>query len=128
VVDATVAASTDRETIGQTLHLVDPDPLTARELVEVLARAYGARPPKGRLPAAVLDASLRSRRVRGLLEGTPRESAVYLNHPVNYDARRTVDLLRPHGLVPPRFPEYVDPVVAFFRRHEHDPALRPRGG
>ena len=65
-------------------------------------------------------------RVRELFEGIPAESIAYLNHPVVYDARRTVDLLAPHGLVPPKFGEYAPAMVDFFREHEDDPALRPK--
>ena len=61
-----------------------------------------------------------------MFEGIPAESIAYLNHPVVYDARRTVDLLAPHGLVPPRFPDYAEAIVGFYRAHEDDPALRPK--
>ena len=128
VVDAIVAAAADPATVGRTLHLVDPDPLTARELVDLLSRIYAGRPPRGSIPAGVVAASLRSAKVREYFEGTPRESIAYLNHPVVYDARQTVDLLKPHGLVPPRFPDYAEAIVEFFRANESDPALRPRGG
>jgi thioester reductase-like protein len=126
VVEAAVAAATDVAALGQTLHLVDPDPLSARELVELLSRRYANRPPKGRVSPALVERSLRIGRVRELFAGTPPESIAYLNHPVVYDARRTVDLLAPHGLTPPRFPDYVEAIVAFFSAHEDDPKLRPR--
>ena len=61
-----------------------------------------------------------------MFEGIPAESIAYLNHPVVYDARRTVDLLAPHGLAPPKFGEYAGVMVDFFREHEADPALRPK--
>jgi hypothetical protein len=61
-----------------------------------------------------------------MFEGIPAESIAYLNHPVTYDARRTVDLLAPHGLTPPRFPEYAEAMVGFYREHEGDEALRPK--
>jgi nucleoside-diphosphate-sugar epimerase len=126
VIEACVAAARDPATVGETLHLVDPDPLSAAELVELLSRAYAQRPPRGRVPARMVERSLRLRPVREAFDGIPAESIAYLNHPVTYDARRTVDLLRPHGLVPPRFPDYADAVVRFFAAHEHDPAYRPR--
>ena len=125
VVDAMAAAAGDPATLGQTLHLVDPDPLSARELVELLSQRYADRAPRGRVPPALVERSLRIERVRELFSGTPAESIAYLNHPVVYDARRTVDLLAPHGLVPPRFPDYVDAMVAFYREHEDDPRRRP---
>ena len=126
VVAAMVAAAGDEATVGQTLHLVDPDPMTAGELVELLSRAYAGRSPRGRVPAGLVERSLRVHRIRELFEGIPAESIAYLNHPVVYDARRTVDLLAPHGLVPPKFGDYAPAMVDFYREHEADPALRPK--
>ena len=87
---------------------------------------YTGTGTRGRVPAAMVERSLRMKRVREMFEGIPAESIAYLNHPVVYDARRTVDLLAPHGLVPPRFPDYAEAVVGFYREHEGDPALRPK--
>ena len=126
VVEAIVAAAAAPETAGETLHLVDPEPLTTRELLEALSQAYARRPPQGRVPPRVVSATLGIRAVRDALGGTPRESIVYLNHAVTFDTRRTVDLLAPHGLTPPRFADYVEPMVEFFRAHEDDPAFAPR--
>jgi thioester reductase-like protein len=126
VVAAMVAAAGDAATLGQTLHLVDPDPLSAGELVEVLSELYAGRPPRGRVPAGLVERSLRIRAVRELFEDIPAESIAYLNHPVVYDARRTVDLLAPHGLMPPKFGDYAQTMVDFYRAHEDDPALKPK--
>jgi thioester reductase-like protein len=126
VVAAMIAAAGDPATLGETLHLVDPDPLSAHDLVELLSGLYTGAGTRGRVPAGLVERSLRIRRVREAFEGIPAESIAYLNHPVVYDARRTVDLLAPHGLVPPRFSEYAQAMVDFFRAHEADPALRPR--
>jgi thioester reductase-like protein len=126
VVAAMVAAAGDPATVGQTLHLVDPDPLSAHALVELLSQLYAGRGTRGRVSARMVERSLRFKWVRDMFEGIPAESIAYLNHPVVYDARRTVDLLAPHGLTPPRFPEYAETVVRFYREHEDDPALRPR--
>ena len=43
-----------------------------------------------------------------------------------FDVRRAGALLGPRGLHPPRFGEYVDAMVRFFRAHEDDPAFRPK--
>ncbi|MGI8594632.1 MAG: SDR family oxidoreductase [Solirubrobacteraceae bacterium] len=123
VVAATVAAADDPATLGQTLHLVDTDPLSAGELVRVLSHEYAGRAPRGRVPPAVVQASLRVGMLRRLLGGAPPESIVYLNHRVTYDTRRAVDLLAPHGLVPPKFTDYVGPMVRYFGAHERDPKM-----
>ena len=125
VVDAIAAVSRDPEATGETLHLVDPDPLTAKELTELLSRAYAGRPPSLRVPATLVAESLRFKPVRDLFSGAPRESIRYLNHPVRFDTRRAEAVLGRHGLRCPRFPEYAEPVVRFFREHEADPALAP---
>jgi thioester reductase-like protein len=125
VVDAIAALSGDREADGETLHLVDPEPVTAAELTRTLAREYAGKEPSFRVPAKAVAGSLRFKPVREMFEGAPRESIVYLNHPVRFDTRRAEVLLARHGLRCPRFEEYAGPVVSFFREHENDPALRP---
>lgn len=50
VVAAIAAAATDPAAAGETLHLVDPEPLSAAELTELLSRTYSGRAPQGRVP------------------------------------------------------------------------------
>jgi thioester reductase-like protein len=116
---ATAAALPDAE--GETLHLVDPEPLTSGELTRTLAEHYGAPAPKGRIPPALVATSLRIPAVKARFGDTPRESIAYLNHPVEFDTRRTVDLLGAKGLTPPRFTDYAGAMVGYFREHEDDP-------
>jgi thioester reductase-like protein len=127
VVDAIAAVSRDTEAAGETLHLVDPDPLKANELTELLAREYAGREPRLRLPAKAVASSLRLKPVREMFSGAPPESIVYLNHPVRFDTRRADAILARHGLRCPRFPEYASNVVRFFREHEDDEAFKPKG-
>ena len=119
VVEAIASAAAMPAAEGETFHLVDPEPLTSAELVRALAREYGAREPKGRVPARAVEAVMRIGAVRERFGNTPRESIAYLNHPVTFDSRRTVDLLA----TPPRFAEYAGAMVAFYREHEDDPAF-----
>jgi thioester reductase-like protein len=120
VVDAMAAVSRESTAVGRTLHLVDPEPLTARELTDLLARAYADRGSSFSVPPRLVDAMLRSKVLRTQFGGTPRESLVYLNHPVRFDTRDASELLRRAGLTCPRFGDYAGPVVEFFRAHEHD--------
>jgi thioester reductase-like protein len=125
IVDALAVVAGDAATEGETFHLVDPDPLTAHDLMEMLSQEYAGHGTKGKIPAAMVSQALRSKTVANLFANTPRESIAYLNHPVRFDTRRTVDLLTPHGLRPPGFAEYRGPMVSFFRDHEDDPAYEP---
>ena len=126
VVAALAVAGRASETAGETLHLVDPDPLTTRELVVMLSREYAHREPRGRVPPRAVQRALRFRAIREAFGGAPPESIAYLNHPVSFDTRRAVELLAPHDLRPPKFGDYVAPMVAFFREHSDDESYSPR--
>ena len=125
VVGAAAVAAADAAMTGETLHLVDPEPLSTRGLVSLLSSEYAGRAPAGRVPPGLVSASLRLGPVRRLFGGTPYQSIAYLNHPVVFDPSRALELLAPHGLRPPGFNEYAGAMVDFFRRNEHDPAFAP---
>jgi thioester reductase-like protein len=125
VVDAIAAGARDGAAVGHTLHLVDPDPVSSAELARLLAREYKGTEPRIPLSPGMVDRSLRFRAVRRLLGGTPRQSIVYLNHPVTFDTAQADAILGRQGLRCPRFAEYVAAMVRFFREHEHDDAYRP---
>jgi thioester reductase-like protein len=120
VLDALSVADNDPALVGETLHLVDPEPITAGEVFGLLAREYAGREPAYKLPPKLVQASLRSKRMRAMFSGAPPESIEYLNHSVRFDTRRASELLARHDLRCPRFEEYVGPVVKFFREHEDD--------
>jgi thioester reductase-like protein len=119
VVAAIEAAAFLDGAVGETLHLVDPEPLVSRDLVGALSQAYGSKPPRGSIPPRLVESALRVGRVQQALGGTPRESIAYLNHRVTFDTRRAVDLLGPIGLTPPNFADYVGAMVGYFKANEN---------
>jgi uncharacterized protein YbjT (DUF2867 family) len=123
VVDALFAGALSPGAVGETLHLVDPDPITAQDLANMLSKQYAGKEPGYKLPPKAVEVSLRSKTVRKAFHGAPAQSIVYLNHPVNFDTRRASDLLARSELRCPRFEEYVGPIVSFFKEHEDDPAF-----
>ncbi|HMJ34062.1 MAG TPA: SDR family oxidoreductase [Baekduia sp.] len=125
VVSAIAAGSRDPEAVGHTLHLVDPEPVSSHELARLLALEYRGHEPRIPLPPGVVDRSLKYAPIRKLFGGTPRESIVYLNHPVRFDTAQAAEILGRNGLRCPPFSEYVGEMVAFFVAHEHDDAYRP---
>jgi thioester reductase-like protein len=122
VVEALLAAADDERAVGETLHLVDPEPITAKEVLTHLAREYAGRDPSLRIPPQVVENSMRLSAVRAAFGGAPRESIRYLNHSVRFDTRRASEVL---PVSCPRFDEYVGPIVRFFEEHEGDPAFAP---
>jgi thioester reductase-like protein len=127
VLDAMAIAARDERALGRTLHLVDPEPLCSKDVVEILARAYDGRTPRLPVPVGLIERSMRFDAVRRFLGGTPVESLAYLNHPVRFDVSNAAEVLAPHGLRCPRFAEYAGTLVEFFRAHEDDPAYVPGG-
>ena len=125
VVNGLMAGSKDDQAIGETFHLVDPEPISSGEVFELLSELYAGKKPAYGVPAKPVALALKSKRIRDLFEGIPAESIQYLNHPVRYDARRAADLMERSGLRLPRFPEYAESMVGFFREHQDDPAFRP---
>src|SRR5215217_7345593 len=125
IVGAMTAAAKDPEAVGETLHLVDPDPVTAAQLFKTLASEYTGREPKLKVPPKLVENSLRSSTVSKAFYGAPRESIQYLNHPVKFDTRRAEDILARSGVHCPAFDEYVGNMVKFFREHEDDEAFAP---
>ena len=59
VVSALLEAATDPAAAGETLHLVDPEPITAAEVLGLLAREYAGRGPSYSVPATAVAESLR---------------------------------------------------------------------
>jgi thioester reductase-like protein len=127
VIEALTAGTTDPKSEGQTLHLVDPEPISALDLFNVLSREYAGRETSYKLPPKLVELSLKSKTVKKAFSGTPSESVAYLNHSVRFDTRRASDLLARHDLRCPRFEEYVGPMVRFFREHEEDEAFVAAG-
>jgi thioester reductase-like protein len=125
VIDALAVADDDPELVGETLHLVDPEPVSARDVFTMLSKEYADKEPAYRVPPKLVETSLRSKTVRKAFAGAPPESIVYLNHAVRFDTRRADELLARHGLRCPRFEEYVGPIVSFFREHEDDDSYVP---
>ena len=123
IVDSMIELGALDEAVGETVHLCDPDPLSSQELFILLAELYAKRKPAYRMPPRGVAAALRFAPIRELYGGTPPQSIRYLNHPVRYDTRRATELLAASGLRCPRFPEYAEAMVGFFREHENDPAL-----
>ncbi len=125
IVESIVTLSSDPAAVGETVHLVDPAPVSAAHVGELFSQEYAGRKPRYRVPPRVIENALRNQKVRDMFGGAPREGIRYLNHPVRFDTRRADELLARHGQRCPRFEEYVGAIVRFFREHEDDPALVP---
>lgn len=113
VTNAVVRLALDPRAAGGTFHIVDPNPLSARHVYELIAKLAGKRVPKG----SSLTSSLAARVLK--LPGIERLSRRQLpqlstfDRFVVYNCAATLSLLDGTGIACPRFDTYVDKLMAF---------------
>ncbi|HEY8039970.1 MAG TPA: SDR family oxidoreductase [Polyangiaceae bacterium] len=113
VARASVALGRDPRARGRTFHLVEPQPLTARRVFELVARAGGRRGPRGSIPANLAKALLRAPGLDRIAK-SPRAFLETLTTPVTFDARNADELLGLLGVDScPPLESYVDKLVEY---------------
>lgn len=117
VVDAGYAIAKDRRSLGKTFHIVDPEPVTARRVFELIARAAGRPGPRGFLPTNLATALLRTPGLERFAH-VPRAFLEQLATEVVYDDRNAREILDELDLRCPRFESYVEVMVDFVRRQQ----------
>jgi len=120
VVDAGLQIAADPRSIGGTFHLVDPDPLTARRVFELIAEATGRPPPRLAVPLSLVAGLLRAPGLHRFAPmQAPRAFIEQLGTEVLYDDRNAKELLAEADLRCPPFESYVNAMVRFVRDHDH---------
>ncbi len=119
VVDAAAHIFDQPEAVGLTFQLIDPEPVTTAEQLELFCRLWDGSSPRGRIPAAVAEALWR---IPGVprLTGLPRQAVRYFNHPTSYDGRNTQRFIEPTGIRCPSLPDYAPVMLKYFRSHRKD--------
>jgi len=112
VVDAAIAIGADPAGAGRTVHLVDPSPLSARRVYEMIAARAGKRLPAVSVPARVLQALLQLPLLERLTR-THRPAIEYVNHLAIYNCRNLLELLDGTGIHCPPITSYLDRLIEF---------------
>ena len=102
--------------VGKTVQLADPSPLTTRELFNTIARCLAGKESRIALPAALVHTSLMLP-LAPKLTGLPHSAVPYFFLKQNYDTAQAAELLKPHGVSCPPFNSYVETIVDFAKRH-----------
>jgi len=119
VVRAGLRISNDSRSLGRTFHLVDPDPLTAGRVFELLARSVGRSLPKSFLPPFLATRLMRLPGIQpGGAEPLPRAFLDQLSTDTIYDDHGTRQLLAGTGIVCPAFESYVNALVRYVREEQ----------
>jgi len=115
VAKAACALGRDPRALGRTIHLVDPSPLSARRVLEVVAQATGRRMGKGFIPANVTKALLSAPGIDRIAR-SPRSVLEALVTRVSYERTSADELLAGTGIECPHFDSYVDVLIDAVRR------------
>jgi len=116
VIEAMAVLAKDDRAIGATVQLADPGPLTTHELFNEISKAIGGRDSFATVPAGIVYPVLRLP-FAPKITGLPHSAVPYFFLDQTYDTTRARELLRPHGIKCPRFPDYVEALVNFVAEH-----------
>jgi thioester reductase-like protein len=114
VIDAAHALSQDERAVGKTFHLVDPNPLPARRVYELVAEHAQTVSPRGFIPQGITRTLLRAPGVERLSRA-PRAFMESFDHQVFFNSRHAMALLGEHGIACPPFDSYVQNLLRFLR-------------
>ena len=112
VVDAMVALSKDDGAIGATVHLADPAPPTTEQLFDLISQVMKGRDSLATVPSGIVYPVLMLP-FAPKITGLPHSAVPYFFLEQIYDTTRACELLEPHGIRCPRFPDYVEKLVSF---------------
>jgi thioester reductase-like protein len=112
VVDAALSIAEHPGGAGRTVHLVDPSPLSARRVYEMIAARAGKRLPPVSVPARLFQAVLGLPLVGRLAQGH-RPGIEYVNHLAIYNCHSLLELLDGTGIQCPPITSYLDRLIEF---------------
>jgi nucleoside-diphosphate-sugar epimerase len=116
VVDGIAALSRDDNTVGKTIALADPDPLTTAELFDLIAEALTKKRSALSPPPSIVEKALMLS-FSPSLSGLPHSGVPYFFLSQTYDTGQTSEYLAAHDISCPRFPDYVANLIRFVEKH-----------
>lgn len=112
VLDAALSIARNPAGVGRTVHLVDPAPLSARRVYEMIATRAGKTLPSVSVPARVFQALLQLPLLERLSR-VHRPAIEYVNHLAIYNCRNLLELLDGTGIHCPPIASYLDRLIEF---------------
>lgn len=116
VIEALIAFAQDDRSVGKTLQLADPEPLTTHQLFNEIAREVNQSGSRITLPAPLVQFSL-SLPTSPAITGLPHHAVPYFFLKQTYDTTHSKELLDAYGIHCPPFSSYVKAIVQFAAQH-----------
>jgi thioester reductase-like protein len=116
VVEAMATLAMDKNAIGSTLQLADPNPLSTYELFETITKALAGRKPLVTIPAKLVQSGL-NLPFSPPITGLPIVGVPYFFIDQTYDSSQAQRFLAPYDISCPPFPSYVNALLDFVDQH-----------
>ena len=116
VVEGIAALAKDKNAVGKTIALADPNPLTTEQLFDEIAKALTNKQSVIKPPAQLVEKSLMLP-FSPAISGLPFPSVPYFFVPQTYDTSVGRKLLSAHNIECPAFPSYVENLLKFVEEH-----------
>lgn len=116
VVESLVALSKDKEAIGKTFALADPNPLTTEEIFDAIAEVLIGKKSVIKPPPSLIEKTLMLP-FSPLMSGMPHSGVPYFFLPQMYDTSVSQKFLAAHGIACPNFKSYVKNLLAFVEKN-----------
>ncbi len=124
VIDAALSIGANPAAAGKTVHLVDPAPLSARKVYELIAARSGKTLPAVAFPHRVLEALLGLPFLERLAR--PQRDVIRLvNRFALYNCEHQLELLAGTGIRCPPITSYLDRLIDFVKAYFAAPPARP---
>lgn len=112
VVDGIAALARDPNAVGKTVALADPKPFSTEDLFDTIAKEMTGRKSEFHPPMKLTEWFLNTR-ISPSITGLPTSAVPYFFISQTYDTGVADELLAPHGIVCPRFDQYVGNLLDF---------------
>lgn len=116
LINAIATLSTKKETIGETFHIADNNPLTANEIIDISCKEFKVKKPViGHMPTSLAKFSFNMG--LGKVLKIKKELIAYMDAQTNYDTTNTTKHLEGTGVRCPRLDEYISVIANYWRKH-----------
>ena len=116
VVEGIAALSKDDATIGKTIALADPAPLTTAQMFDLIAEVLSGKKSVIKPPPVLIEKSL-NLPFSPTLTGLPHSGVPYFFLSQTYDTSISEELLQKHGIACPNFKTYVANLIKFVEQN-----------
>ncbi len=121
LINAVEFISRQREGLGKTFQVVDPNPLSFREFYDLTADSFGLKRPKIRIPLWLIKPLLWFPWLLRKMKVIP-EIFPYTECDAIYDSMNTQEILKGSNITPPEIRRYFPVLVNYVRNH---PEVKP---